>query len=324
MGLFAVLLQLFLATAAFAQRGAADHSSEPQYERQKAAIDAYFQRLANSIDPTERALHLLHIAPHTEPREFAELGRQWELSNPSPQAIHILASTACSWVRMAACSDALFARWSQQDPDNAYIWAIAANRAERMGRNEQAERRIARTMASTRFDAGFWTVLSALRNSLQSDAEFSQLSPSTRALAALDIAATTGMPIFNDVDQLCPRNGPMVNADRIGVCLHLGQLMLYQSNHRLSANHGHLIIDLTAADEDERTVARQHWEHWQALAAQIAADRRLQADPVTAAASNDINLYLQQILELGEMEAMIHWLAETAQLDANVVAVSAR
>ena len=290
------------------------HADDETGALSDAEIKAYYTRLTASNDATEQSLGMLFLADPADPSVLAEAGRRWALSEPGPEAVKLTAAIACAWKsgtqqRELCYTHQLLQRWQQLESRNALVWALAAVRADEQGDQIAFQRSEARLLESERFDTAYVAALSALKSSMSNDPAMSAQTPGERAIVAFGSAAAIALPSYADIHRLCPRGEQPIRLDRSMLCRHLAKLMIENSFEMVSALVGNNIARAYAADEQERAAFAE------AEARDKALHERFSAHPTITFRANDARLpeaygpYLQLVIEHGEREAMIRWLA---------------
>ncbi len=294
---------------------AIDPAWEQYGQRAEADFMGFMERAERSRHERDRTLSLLRTLDGAESTALHEIGRRWSISDPSEDSIRLAAIWTCpretgSAQRLFCDQQQLLRRWQRVDSDNALLWTLLAARADASGDLAGYQSASKSLLRSDHFNTGYTDALRLLRERMAADHLYAKRPRGDRAMMAVGIALAIQQSFYLDLRELCPTGGPAgpVRTDRMDLCRHTSELMI-DSGGILPAMLGNMVGQAYALDESERALLVEQEAHTRALMAAFRADKRLQAAPTNDGLPNDVDDYLQLVIEHGEREAMIRWLA---------------
>lgn len=293
---------------------AVDPAWEQYGQRAEFQFQGFWQRVQQSRHERDRTLSLLHTLDGADSSAVQEIGREWSISEPGEDSIRLAAIWTCpreaDTPQRAFCDQQqLLQRWQRVDSDNALLWALLAARADASGDLIAFENAGKALMECEQFNDGYTDSLRLLRERMAADHVYAKQPRGDRAMMAVGVALAIPQSYFVDLQRMCPRGrqGP-VRADRGELCRHASELMI-DSGGMLTAMLGNMVGQAYALDDKQRSLLVEQEAHSRALMAEFTADKRLHAAPSNDGVPNEVDDYLQLVIEHGEREAMIRWLA---------------
>ncbi|MCB1626873.1 MAG: hypothetical protein KDI48_04025 [Xanthomonadales bacterium] len=237
--------------------------------------------------------------------------RTWITERPDAKTKALLARHACArtgvWQRLCTEMD-LWQDWIAHEPGNAQPWLLLAWQAQQNDDTVALQAALDRVARSDHIDTGTRQDLLLARR-LSSTVMGGDAPAGELAIHAFGVWLAMVQPM-QTYTAVCPTGpGQAVRPDRADLCRQMsGWMIKGREGSMVVAQIGYLIAMAYAESDESRRQLAHERAQLRALQDAFAADERLrfEEDDIFPDYADD---YLQLIVEHGERQAMIDWLA---------------
>lgn len=264
-------------------------------------------------DPGLRAMARFSRPSLQEPGDsLADWYRDWLRGNPGQADRVLLARLACAddaaWLELCA-EQALWQQWADAEPGNAQPWLLVAWRAQVDGNQALLARALEQLSTSQYVDTGERSTLKLARRWVRGAVGGSL--PGNELAAAVFNVAIGLTPPARGYTAICP-TGTMepIRTDRLEVCRRVAALLTEsRDGMQLPFLIGLAVAKAYANTESERNELHARKDQAEAVYRAFLADKRLTTGLLGEGESDAYARYLDLVVEQGERQAMIDWLA---------------